>query len=436
MTTASQPTAVGPEPRTEGLGRTSAPADVLILTLMFPPDGVATAHIMGELAVDLRRMGHRVRALSTSPHYSFDAVAQREQPRRPVLGRLVTRSDLDGVPVIHIAMPPKRGLIWRRAASWLWFHAAALVIGRSWSPAPQVIIVPSPLLSLGFVAWLINLGRPARYVYNVLELYPDIAVDMGYVRQPWAIGLLKRLERFVYRKASAITTIGLTMQRKIAARVEGRPVVVIPNPADLETMRPLPRNHEFSRQHGLSDRVVVSYAGNMGPCQGLEDVIAAAGLLQERAGILFLFVGEGGEKANLQALAQRSGVPNVRFLPQQPYAAVPGIYASSDISLVSLVGTIANDAIPSKVARIMACGRPVVAVTPDGSDLAELVTRTGCGLVIPPGNVEALAEGVVRLAGDAELCAEMGRRGRRAAEVELSRTAAARAYDALIVAPS
>lgn len=416
------------------LGRTSNPTDVLILTLTFPPDGVATAHIMGELAVDLSRMGHRVRALSTSPHYNYDAVSQREQPRRPLLGPLITRSDLQGVPVLHIAMPPKRGLIWRRAASWLWFHAAALLLGRFSRPVPQVIIVPSPLLSLGLVAWLINIGRPSRYVYNVLELYPDIAVDMGYIRRPWAVRILKRLESFVYRHASAITTIGPTMQQKIKSRVEGRPVVVIPNPADIETMRPQPRSNKFSRLHGLEGRFVVSYAGNMGPCQGLEDVIAVASILREHPKLRFLFVGEGEEKANLRELAERMGARNVQFLPQQPYTLVPEIYAASDISLASLVGVIAADAIPSKVARIMACARPVVAMTPEGSDLAELIVRTGCGIIVPPGDVDALASAVLRLSDDPRLCEVMGQCGRAAAEAELSRTAAARAYDALITA--
>jgi colanic acid biosynthesis glycosyl transferase WcaI len=222
------------------------------------------------------------------------------------------------------------------------------------------------------------------------------------------------------------------MQRKIASRIEGPPVIIIPNPADIDQMRPLPRHNEFSRRHGLDDRVVISYAGNMGPCQGLEDVITIAEMLRERRNILFLFVGEGGVKAKLQRLASRMGTANVLFLPQQPYALVPEIYAASDISLVPLVGSIANDAIPSKVARIMACGRPVVAVTPENSDLAEMILRSGCGIVVPPGDIQALADCVANLADDWEQRAAMGQRGRKTAKAELSRIAAARAYDRLI----
>ena len=406
--------------------------DILVLSLMFPPDGVSTAHIMGELAVDLRACGHRVRVLTTTPHYSVDSVARASQPMTRIFGNLVMRSDFDGVQVTHIKMPQKRGGIGRRLASWLWFHAVAAVIGILMRPRPGVVLVPSPLLSLAVVAWLINLGRGAKYVYNVQELYPDLAINSGYVKSRFAIGVLCWLERFVYQHAAAVTTIGPTMRRRIAARVPERPVVVIPNPADIDSMRPLARKNDFARVHHLNEHFVVTYAGNMGLMQGLDDVLAAAELMRECSNVVYLFVGEGVVASALHESAAARGLPNVRFLPQQPYSLVPEIYATSDVCLVPLIGAIACEAIPSKVARIMACGRPALAIAPADSDLAKLVTSVGCGAVAQPGMPQDLAEAIARLAADPALRQAMGERGRAYACSHLSRSAVAAAYDSLI----
>ena len=97
-------------------------AHVLVLSLVFPPDAVSTAQIMGDLAVDLRALGHSVSVLTTTPHYNRDAEADGRQPRRPWWGRLVQRSDLHGMPVFHTAMPRKTGSIPMRLLAWTLFH--------------------------------------------------------------------------------------------------------------------------------------------------------------------------------------------------------------------------------------------------------------------------------------------------------------------------
>lgn len=358
---------------------------MLFLTLVFPPDGVSTAQLMSELAVDLAKAGHPVSVVTTQPHYNRDETAAAAQPLRSAWGGLLFRSSYRGIPVAHVRMGPRGARTAERLSGWLRFHVLGLIAALRLGRRPDVIIVPSPLLSLGVVAWAIGIVTGARYVYNVQELYPDLAVQLGKLRNPVLIGALRLLAQFVYRTAAAITVITPRMRSKLLARgVPESKLHYIPNFVDVDDLAPLDKANDFSREHGLAERFVVEYAGNMGHAQGLEVLLEAAAELRDDAGILFLFVGGGVGKDRLVEVAAGMRLPNVMFLPHQPYSRVPQIYAACDLAVVPLLASIEADAVPSKVYRIMACERPVLAIASPESDLAQIVGDAGAGIVVPP----------------------------------------------------
>src|SRR5437867_2958712 len=170
---------------------------------------------MGELAVDLARSGHNVAVVTTQPHYNRDERARAVQPLEPIWGGLLFRSSFHGVPVIHTRMSQKAAGIRARLSGWLGFHVLGFIATLRFFRRPQIIIVPSPLLSAGIVGWLIGVVTRAKYVYNVQELYPDLAIQLGKLRNPLFIGLLRVMERFVYHTAAAITVITHGMQKKL-----------------------------------------------------------------------------------------------------------------------------------------------------------------------------------------------------------------------------
>lgn len=408
-------------------------ARVLVLTLVFPPDGVSTAVIMGELAADLKRGGHDVSVMTTVPHYNADAEAEARQPLRRMWGGLLARSQFQGVPVVHVAMPRKSANPLLRVLAWSQFHVlsvcATLVLMRK----VDVIVSPSPPLTIGVCAWLLGLMYRAPYIYNVQELYPDIAITLGAIRNRHLVRLLLALERMVYARASVITAIAERMRDRIIEKGVGADKVrLIPNFVDSDEMAPLPRDNAFSHEHGLDRRFVVTYAGNMGPAQGLETLLRAAALLRAEPDVLFLLVGEGGQRERLQGLAAEWGLGNVRFLSHQPYATMPLIYAASDVCLVPLTAETGRDAVPSKVYRIMACARPVLVAAESDADLAALVRLAQCGIVVPPGSPEALAQAVRDAARTPERGARMGQAGRTHVLAHYSRRAITAQYEALV----
>ena len=388
---------------------------------------------MGDLAVDLQARGHDVTVLTTAPHYNRDLDAERRQPMRAVWGPLLRRSEYHGVRVFHTAMPAKTPSVVRRIAAWCGFHAISTLAGLVLVPKPDVILSPSPPLSIGVSAWIVARLRRARYIYNVQEIYPDIAINLGAVRNAALISALRTLERFVYRGAAAITVIAPRMRdRLLAKHVPSSTIHVIPNFVDLARLAPAPRHNAFSARHGLDDVVTLSYAGNMGPAQGLDVVFEAAKIVAGRAPVQFVLIGDGTLRARFASMAAGLHPANVTVLPYQPNSLMPLIYGASDVSLVPQAAATGSDAIPSKVYRIMASGRPVIAVTDPSSDLAALVRTAGCGVAVPPSDPGALADAVMDAAGRRQAWREMGERGRSHVEAHYSREVVSGLYDELI----
>jgi colanic acid biosynthesis glycosyl transferase WcaI len=407
-------------------------ARVLVLTLLFPPDGVSTARLMGEVAEDLRRRGHDVTVLTTTPHYNTDVDAQARQPLSRRWGRILQSSTYGGIGVLHVLMPRKGRSRLLRVAAWLWFHAMSTLAGLVALPwRPDVVLTPSPPLTMGVGAWLLAARWGVPFIYNVQEIHPDILVSLGMIRPGLGLRILESIERFVYRRAGAITVVVPSAERRLLEKgVPPDRVRVVPNFVDAESLTPQPRPNAFSQAHGLDGAFVVTYAGNFGPAQQLGAVIAAARLLADEPGIRVLLVGGGIEWS--QVAEEAAGLRNVQVLPYQPFAMMPAIYGSTDVALVPLAGGAGLQALPSKVYQIMGCGLPLVAIADPSSDLAALIQQAGSGAVASPGSAESLAETLRAAARDRDRWRAMGRAGRAHVVRHYSREHVAERYDAIV----
>jgi len=276
-------------------------ACVLILSLNFPPDGVSTAQLMGDLAVDLQKEGHEVTVLTSQPHNNTDLEARASQLRRAKWGPLLSTSEFHGIPVYHVYMPRKSPRTIPRLAQWFWFHVISTVAGWTVVKRPDVILATSPPLTIGLNAWIIGrLGR-IPYIFNVWELFPDIAVASGYLNQGRFLRLLKRLERFTYQKAEAVTAISDEMRETLVAeeRVAAPKLHVIPNSVDVRDIFPVPKDNGLAREYGFHKKFVVTYAGNIGPLQQLDDLVDAAIYLRDEADVQFALIGGGSERTRI-----------------------------------------------------------------------------------------------------------------------------------------
>ena len=137
-------------------------ARVLVLSLVFPPDAVSTAQIMGELCLDLRAHGHQVTVVTTTPHYNRDVEAEKRQPL--TRSGLLHKSEFGDITVYHCPMPRKGASLFGRAIAWLWFHLLSTVTALAVARECDVVLAPSPPLTIGVSAWIIALSRICSYV--------------------------------------------------------------------------------------------------------------------------------------------------------------------------------------------------------------------------------------------------------------------------------
>lgn len=413
-------------PETQARGTTMR---ILILTTYFQPESAANATLMTLLAEELTQLGHEVTVITAMPHYDTNRIFDGYR------GRLWMREQRGAVQVKRVTLyvPPEKGRLLGRLFNYLSFNALSTLAGLL-TRRHDILFVPSPPLTNGVSGFLLSRLRGMPFVYNVQDIYPDVAVRLGVLTNRRVIRLFEQMERFVYRKAAAVSVISNNFARNL--RQKGVPETklrVIPNFVDAEFMTPGPRCNAFSREQGLDAKFVALFAGNMGLSQGLETVLEAAERLRDVPEIVFLIIGNGTTKPALVALAEARRLENVRFLPFQPYERVPEFYAASDVCLIPLRKGLTEDSVPSKLFTIMGMGRPVVASVDEGSDTARMIGEAGCGVCVEPEDACALADAILRMHNDPAGAAVMGAQGRAFVEARYTRKAVAKQYAALFI---
>lgn len=389
---------------------------ILLLTLYFAPDVAANAVIMTELAEQIVKSGHDVTVVTSFPHYASNAIAPEYQ------GRLFERDQYKGINVIrtYLYTLPNKQKMMPRLLNYLSFNALSTLASLFEGPY-DIILAPSPPLTIGFTAWAVSRLKRIPYIYNVQDIYPDIAIRLGVLTNPQLIRFFTSLESFVYRKAAAITVLSQGFQANLLAKgVPQDKVRIIPNFVETDFVRPLPKDNSFARQHDLQDKFVVMYAGNVGMSQGLDVMLEAATHLEALSDILLLIVGNGAAKAGLEQQAAQMGLGNVSFLPFQSRSVLPEMYATADVSLVCLRRNIGSESVPSKAYTIMSSGRPLLAAVSEEAETKTLIEQAECGLWVEPEEPRALADAIRLLYHDSALRSRLGKNGR--AEVQANYT--------------
>ncbi len=286
-----------------------------------------------------------------------------------------------------------------------------------------------PVLSgLLAAAW----GVPLVTVIH--DLYPDVAVESGAIRNPLLVGAARAVERLQYRLSDHLVVLGESTRDALVAGhgiAPGR-ISALPVWLDPDEIRPGERDNRWRREAGIGpERFVVLYSGTAGLISGaelLEDVARRVD-----ADVDLVLVGGGSAWRALDE-RRRAGAlpPNLRLLPYQPRERLAEVQASSDLSLLTLLPGRGRASVPSKLQGYMAAGRPVLVAVDDDCDSARLVRRGGFGLVTPPATPPAIVEGIREARRDRDRLAEWGRRASAVFEKENAREPIVDAYEALL----
>jgi colanic acid biosynthesis glycosyl transferase WcaI len=400
---------------------------ILIITPFYAPDLGPSAALYEMLSEELVRLGNEVSVISAVPHYPTGRVS------KDFRGRLFRRENRDGVDVTRVWVPSvDRSRLSLRLLSFLCYQLLAAFVGirRRY----DVVIVSNPAFEIALPLFLLGFVRRKHVIYSVHEIYPDVGVKLGIFRHGAVISFVEWMERFCCNRAAYVRVISEGYKRALEAKgVPSSKLAVIWDWIDTDFVRPMPRRNAFSTQWGLDDLLVVMYAGNIGPTQGLESVVQAAQLLTRESSIRFIFVGDGTAKPGLEQLVRSKGLKNVVFIPFQPREMLPQVLATADVSLVTLKKGLGADSVPSKFYSILASGRPVVAAVDSGSDISALIRESRSGMISEPENPSALVSAILDLARDATLRRCFGENGRNYVSNCRSKRQAAKRFQELIL---
>jgi colanic acid biosynthesis glycosyl transferase WcaI len=401
---------------------TSKRPSVLFLNRSYWPDAEATGQLLTELCEDLAA-GFDVTVIAGRPNDNPTGIQYRRRGTEVRCGVRIRR-------VWHTRFP--KGILAGRIINYLSFLWSALW-AAIWAKRPNVAVVETdpPLLCL--IGWYLQRVRGAKLVVYLQDIHPDIAIALGKIRDGRLVRALRRLMFHTYRGADGVVVLSRDMQQRVVdSGVDPQRVVCIPNWIDTQKVRPIKQNNPFRKKHGVKGEFVVMYSGNLGLCQRLEDVIAAAGYLRDRADILFLLAGGGALKQQLQQQVAERGLSNVRFLSYQPKSELAQSLSAADVHLVPLDPRVASCLMPSKLYGVLASGTPLVAVAPEECELAELTLKHDVGVLAPPGEPEAMADVLRDLADHTWDLPQMGARARRLAEAEYDRQHVTARFRALL----
>lgn len=388
---------------------------ILLICAFFPPEVGSAAHLYYELGQALQARRHEVTVLTGLPRYHVIEKSKHSR-NRPVISE--TYHGLRVFRVFNLDIPWNVPLL-RGLDQFL--SAFCFGVAGCFLPPFDIALVYSPPLPLAVATYFMGRLRCKPTILNVQDIFPQSAIDLGVLKNPWLIRCFKSMEAFAYRHFRLTVAHSEGNRRYIVSR-GGPPaqVTAIPNWVDTEAIQPGLKVNGLRTALGLEGHFIVSFAGIMGYSQDLGTIVEAAALLKDHPQISFLLVGDGVEKPGLMKMVRESNLSNVHFLPMQPKAEYPKVLAASDLCLVTLRKEVQTPVVPSKILSIMAAGRPVLASLPLEGDAPRLIAAAQAGICVAPESPERLAEAIIKLHQDPLLLDEMGAKGRDYAVQNLS----------------
>lgn len=362
---------------------------ILIFSINYWPEQTGIGAFTTYRAEYLAAAGHEVAVCTTFPYYPEWKVSPGYK------GRLVSREQRNGVSIFRsYAYIPNPVTALRRI-----FHEGSFIVSSLvralFCRRPDVLLVVSPPLGLAIPAVLLSRVWRVPYVFDVEDLQPDSAAELGML-PGWVVKLLYGLERSAYRHAALVTTLTPSMRQRIVSKGIAEQKVELVEPRMDESLTDLShkKGSAFRRCHNLGNEFLVTYSGNMGVKQGLDVVLDAAALNRSDDSTLFLLVGGGADHDRLLRRAAVLKLSNVRFLPLLEEEEFRGLIAASGICLVTQQKSVSEVAFPSKVVTYLAAARPIIASVNSDSEVAQVIRDSGAGRVAEAENAEALLSAI------------------------------------------
>ncbi len=378
--------------------------NIRFISQYYYPDVATTGQLLSELAIALTKQGREIYVLTALPTYQKKNALREEVHEKVIIKRIFsTRFN-------------KNQIFGKLINSTTFFLSALFNLLIDRKNLPLLIVSNPPFLPL--VGFLLKKLRSTQYIFLIHDVYPDIAVRLGYIRSNRIIEkVFNYFNTIMLNNADYIIVLSDSMKKVILQKEKNndtysKKIFVIHNWADGEFIKPIPKEKNiFLNAHHLEGKFVLQYSGNMGLFHELEMIVEVARIMGDK--LCLVLIGDGGKRKNLEEIVKKYSLKNVIFFPYQPIEMLPMSLTAATVSLVTLEENIEGLAMPSKLYTIMAAGNPVIAICDEQSDVSTIIQDAQCGFAIKHHDIQYMEQCLNYLISNPELRETMGKNARK-----------------------
>ena len=399
---------------------------IVFINRFFSPDHSATGQLLTDLAFHLAKAGAAVHVITSRQVYD------------DLNATLLSQDFVQGVRVTRVWTTRfGRQHLLGRTSDYLTFY-----LGAAWSlfalvkPGDIVVAKTDPPL-ISVVAAMVAKIRRAKLINWIQDLYPEVAEALGIGGIGRIEGLLRSVRNWSLRTAYKNVVIGDGMATRLTKEgIQSDTIQVIHNWADGQNIYAVAReNNQLRLEWNLRDKFVVGYSGNLGRAHEFDTILDAAEILKSTASIVFLFIGGGAQRDEIEEEARRRGLANIIFKPYQPREQLTLSLTVPDIHLISLNPALEGLIVPSKFYGVAAAGRPTLFIGSKNGEIPHILRKAQCGFSIEIGQAEEASRIIQELADHKETCLRLGMRARTMFDQRFDMRHALKAWEAVIAAP-
>ena len=314
-----------------------------------------------------------------------------------------------------------------RISSWIQYFVYVLFrCWRQWRGALLFVVSNPPFM--GIIGYLFKRLRGQRYVVLIYDIYPDILFRFGRLKQSGLITRLwRRINRLVWENAEIVFTLSDQMAANLerwfdVGKTRAGKVIVVPNWADIDRIQPVAKSkNDFAKKYNQVEKLTVMYSGNLGQTHDIETMLCSAKRLKGNDAVHFMIIGEGAKKTLVEKTKREDGLDNLTVLPFQPENILPALLSTGDLAVISQDKGSEGLMVPSKTYYAMAAGSALIGLCDNNSEVAWIINRHQCGIVVAPGDVDAMVGGIIDLLSDKSKLNRYRANSRSAAERFYSR---------------
>jgi len=403
--------------------------NLLVYTQYFPPETNAPANRWGYFAKYLAKQGHKITVLTSFPNHPLGKVLNgyKNQWRFD--------EEKDNMKIIRTwtYISSSRKFI-SRLFNYFSFAFSSYINSFSIiNKDVDMIIASSPPLSVAIIGAIIAKKKRIPLILDLRDIWPEAAISTGYIKKGSLYYLAEKWEKRCYKQAQKIlvNSPAIFEELKNIKGVSSSKLELIPNGADLEFFKEIDDSDKINEEYNIKNKFVVLYTGLLGFAQAPEIMIDAAKILKNNKDIVFLIVGGGPLKKDLESKIKNLKLDNVILTGQRPRKEMPIFVSMGDICLVPYKNSSTfQKNVPSKMFDYMASGKPII-INLEGA-ASDIIIRAQAGLVVEPDNASVLAKTIEQLYNNRFLRKKMGDSGKLYAEKHYNKKEVSRKLETIL----